>query len=194
MFTNLGNLLKLFNHELSEEDNENNSNIQNIDQNMVTHIYVIKRQLYNFHIKTTLFCHSALLLKTLDKYFILEYGSGGKELKNKVLLREIKSIQVKKYSVLEENYSWDKKHGRILKNPMHISNIYNMMQQNMNKRNYNVYYWNCHMAQERTRKQLGLDVPVKYEYYFILIIGYFLLFTFFSSLRIFDAYNYIPDI
>jgi hypothetical protein len=47
------------------------------------------------------------------------------------------------------------------------------------------------MAQEKTRKQLGLDVPIKYEYYFILIIIYVLLFLFFSSLRFFDAYNNI---
>ncbi len=59
----------------------------------------------------------------------------------------------------------------------------------MINRKYNVYYWNCHMAQERTRKQLGLDVPIKYEYYVILIVIYFLLFLFLSSLRIFDGFN-----
>ncbi len=186
MFIN--NLLKYFNHELSEEEAITQSN-NILNPDMVTNIYVIKRKINKFHIKTTLFCHSALLLKTPNKYFILEYGSGSNILKNKVLLREILPIQVKKYSVLEEDYVWDKKHGRVLKNPINISNIYNMMEQNMINKKYNVYYWNCHMAQERTRKQLGLDVPVKYEYYFVLIIIYVLLFIFFSSLRIFDGYN-----
>ncbi len=189
MFLNINNLLKLFNplEKSYEEINMNNINQQEPD--MVIEIYVIKRKLNKFHIKTTLFCHSALLLKTQTKYFILEYGSGSNEFKNKVLLRELKPIQVKKYSVLEEDYVWDKKHGRILKSPIHISNIFNMMQQNMINKQYNVYYWNCHMAQERTRKQLGLDVTIKYEYYFVLIIIYVLLFLYFSSLRIFDGYN-----
>ncbi len=186
---NINNLFKLFSHDLSEEE----SNYLNIEPDMVTNIFVIKRQLKKFHIKTTLFCHSALLLKTINKYFILEYGSGSNELKNRVLIREIKPIQVKKYSVLEENYSWDKKHGRILKNPIHVSKIFEMMENNMINRKYNVYYWNCHMAQEKTRKQLGLDVPIKYEYYLTLLIIYFLLFLFLSSIRIFDNFSLINE-
>jgi hypothetical protein len=189
MFLNT-NLLKLLNHnELSEDINFYKPK-DFLDPDMVTEIYVIKRKLYDFHVKTTLFCHSGLLLKTKDKYFILEYGSGSNELKNDCILREIKSMQVKKYSVLEEDYIWDKKHGRVLKSPIHISNIFDMMQKNVMKRKYNVYYWNCHMAQEKTRKQLGLDVPVKYEFYFILIIIYIVLFIFFTFVRIFDGFNY----
>ncbi len=183
---NINNILKYLREpELSD----NNINYSYLDPDMVTEIHVIKRQLYNFHIKTSIFCHSALLLKTINKYFILEYGSGSKELKNRVLLREIKPIQVKKYSVLEEDFAWDKKDGRTLKEPMNISIIYDMMQKNMTNKKYNVYYWNCHMAQERTRKELGLDVPIKYEYYVIFVIIYFLLFFFFTSLRIFDGFN-----
>ncbi len=184
-------ILKNLNNNYSDSEIVSETNVE---PDMVTEIYVIKRKLYNFNIKTTLFCHSGLLLKTIDKYFILEYGSGSKELKNRVLLRQIKPMQVKKYSVLEENYTWDKKHGRVLKTPMHISKVYEMMEKNMLNKKYNVYYWNCHMAQERTRKQLGLDVPIKYEYYLILIIFYFIIFFAFSSLRIFDGFNNIVNI
>ena len=137
MFININNLLKLFN-PIEQYNLEINDINLNQEPDMVTNIYVIKRQLNKFHIKTTLFCHSALLLKTINKYFILEYGSGSSELKNQVLLRELKHIQVKKYSVLEENYVWDKKHGRSLNKPIHISQIFDMMQQNMINRKYNV--------------------------------------------------------
>ncbi len=189
MFININNLFKYFNHNLSEEENT----YLNTEPDMVTEIFVIKRQLNKFNIKIAFINHSALLLKTINKYFILEYGSGSNELKNRVLIREIKPIQVKKYSVLEENYSWDKKHGRILKNPIHVSKIFEMMENNMINRKYNVYYWNCHMAQEKTRKQLGLDVPIKYEYYLTLLIIYFLLFLFLSSIRVFDNFSLINE-
>jgi hypothetical protein len=189
MFININNLFKYFNNNLSEEENT----YLNTEPDMVTEIFVIKRQLNKFHIKIAFINHSALLLKTINKYFILEYGSDSEDLQNRVLLRELKNIQVLKYSVLEENYTWDKKDGRSLKKSMHVSKIFDMMQQNIINRKYNVYYWNCHMAQERTRKQLGLDVPIKYEYVLILIIFYFLIFIFFSSLRIFDSFSIINE-
>ncbi len=169
--------------ELLSETYDEKNKVPCNDDTMIYKIDVIKRKLYYFNIKTTVLCHSGLLLKTCtNKYYILEYGSGSSDMKNEIMLRDIKSMQVRKYSVLEEEYSWDRKHSRILKTPISISQIYNMMKENMTKRNYNVYYWNCHMAQEKLRSQLGLDVPVKYEYYVILLIFYILIFIFISSL------------
>jgi hypothetical protein len=159
-----------------------------MDMDMVTDISVIKRKLHQFNIKTVILCHSGLLLKTSkNKYFIIEYGSGKDYTDNDVVkLREIKSMQVKKYSVLEEDYIWDRTSDTKLRTPMDLMKIHKIMEDKMLKTKYNVYYWNCHMAQERLRQELGLSVPFKYEFALILFLLYVFSFVIITIINISD--------
>ena len=128
----------------------------------VSNIYVIRRKL-NAHVIPRMgsLAHSGLLLETNNKnYYILEYGTTHRD--NDVLLRK---VEFSKYSsdkfteLSEDKYTWQKQvYGTELTKDLSLMNIKNIMDVYGNQRDYSLLHHNCHMAQEFTRHNLGLDV------------------------------------
>ncbi len=162
-FNNIPNLLLPIKEYLNEE---------------IDYIYEIKRKLYNMNFKVGIFSHSALLLETKNNnYFILEYGSGSDINRNSIFMYKI-DIDNDEYvfeHVVINKYVWAKRRKNKIVNNNTIYDAYNIMNSIMSKRPYSVYKWNCHMAQQITRKKLGAKVPIKYEYTAILIIIYIIV-------------------
>lgn len=144
----------------------------------IDYIYEIKRKLYNMKFKVGIFSHSALLLQTKNNnYFILEYGSGNDINRNSIFMYKV-NIDKDEYvfnHVIINKYVWSKRKQSKILNKKTIYDAYNIMNSIMSKHPYSVYRWNCHMAQQITRKKLGAKVPIKYEYTAIIIIVYLII-------------------
>jgi hypothetical protein len=144
----------------------------------IDYIYEIKRKLWNMNFKVGILSHSALLLHTKNNnYFILEYGSGSDENRNSIFMYKINidnDEYVFDYVIINE-FIWAKRKPNKIVSKKTIYDAYNIMNNIMSKRLYSVYRWNCHMAQQITRKKLGTKVPIKYEYTAIIIIIYLIV-------------------
>jgi hypothetical protein len=131
----------------------------------VSRIYVIRRKLDTIPIYLGWLAHSGLLLKTKDeRYFVCEYGT--EKDKNTVSLYEIKATSELSSgcSSFEHNgRKWQKQIcGSDLPQKASISSIQKTMESKVTQHNYSMLFWNCHMAQEATRKELGLKVSNEY--------------------------------
>jgi hypothetical protein len=111
------------------------------------------------------FCHSALLIQTTNKnYYILEYGNNSK---SKVELRNV-SITIQNNIFIDDEYTWNIEQDQhedisLESKKITIKKIKNIMENIVKDQKYNIFSWNCHMAQEKTRKAVGLKVKNKYN-------------------------------
>jgi hypothetical protein len=144
----------------------------------IDYIYEIKRKLWNMKFKVGILSHSALLLHTINNnYFILEYGSGTDINRNSIFMYKV-NIDNDEYVfeyVIINKYVWAKRKPNKIVIKKTIYDAYNIMNGIMSKRPYSLFRWNCHMAQQITRKKLGTKVPIKFEYTMILIIIYIIV-------------------
>jgi hypothetical protein len=136
------------------------------DKFLVNKIYVIRRKLGNLPVFAGWLSHSGLLLQTkCGKYYICEYGT--EKNKNKVLCYKISTkledLENSKESFINDEKIWYKQMiGTILEDKLTVGNIRLTMEEVTCKKYYSIIFWNCHMAQENTRKELGLKVNLKY--------------------------------
>ena len=108
------------------------------------------------------FCHSGLLIETINKnYFILEYGNDSK---SKVELRNI-NISIENNTFIDDKYTWNIELDTtsLESKKLHVKKIKKIMNNVVKDNKYNTISWNCHMAQEKTRKAIGLEVKNKYN-------------------------------
>ena len=111
------------------------------------------------------FCHSGLLIETINKnYYILEYGNNSK---SKVELRNV-SITIQNNTFIDDEYTWDIEQDQhedisLESKKITIKKIKKIMEDIVKDQKYNIMSWNCHMAQEKTRKAIGLKVKNKYN-------------------------------
>lgn len=134
------------------------------DDPMVERVYVIRRKLDTLPVYIGWMAHSGLLLKTSNgRWFVCEYGTEAD--KNNVSLYEVSSSIPKNPSSSFEHAgrTWDKQIcGSSLDVRASIRSVKETMATQVGKRTYGMIFWNCHMAQERTRKALGLKVSDEY--------------------------------
>lgn len=131
----------------------------------VTRVYVIRRKLDTLPIYLGWCAHSGLLLKTTDgRYFVCEYGTESN--KNDVSLYEIKAspeLSSGCATFEDNNRKWHKQIcGSELPKKASISSVKKTMEEKTLRYNYSMLFWNCHMAQEETRKELGIKVTDEY--------------------------------
>ena len=131
----------------------------------VSRVYVIRRKLGNA-VRVRAVAHSALLLETQrGRFFILEYGvpEEDSEEKNHVRCRECTRVHAKKlYDA--DGVKWKKQTvGSGLSGDMTVDDITSLMRDVAEQHEYHLTNWNCHMAQENTRRALGLTVDNPYN-------------------------------
>ena len=146
------------------------------EKDYIDKIHVIKRKLNYLNEKMTIlqdnninkkyvkeyFCHSGLLLESVNKnYYILEYGNDSKSI---VELRNI-NISIENNSFIDDTNIWTIEHNEIslVSKKLYGKNIKKIMNDVVKDKKYNILSWNCHMAQEKTRKAAGLKVKNKYN-------------------------------
>ncbi len=144
-------------------------------------IYLIYRKIYKAKFKVGIFSHSGLLIEINNeqdyKYFILEYGSGSNNQKDIIHLIPISIKNIKDNKIYDNDIVWNIKNKTEIKNKITLLEVYNIMKNNMIKYKYNLYNWNCHIAQEKTREALGekLNNYNKYKYRLLIHFIIFLL-------------------
>lgn len=129
----------------------------------VTNIYVIRRNLANIPAKGPI-AHSGLLMRTDDnKYYILEYGVESDQ--NTVTIRSISADSITDKTFVDGDHVWDKQTfgANIREKNVKAEEVKNLMEKCVAALPYDLKYWNCHVAQENTRRKLGLTVERPYE-------------------------------
>jgi hypothetical protein len=131
------------------------------DDPLIDRIYVARRKLDSLPIYFGWAAHSALLMKTKnEKWFVCEYGCENN--KNKVSLYEVKNIN-RDYFITNNGRKYNKQIvGSSLEGNVSVGSVRELMENKMNKHSYWMLFWNCHIAQEITREELGLKVKDKY--------------------------------
>jgi hypothetical protein len=130
--------------------------------NQIARLYVARCKLGGF-LKIGQVCHSALLLQTKDnKYYILEYGVDSKHV---VACYEIGIQHPNSTTIWFNGTRWSKQRiGEELPTCQTIESVTDVMERVVAQKNdYNITNWNCHMAQENTRRSLGLKVRNPYK-------------------------------
>jgi hypothetical protein len=132
-----------------------------IDNPLVKRIYVARRKLDTLPIYFGWAAHSALLIKTKDgRWFVCEYGCEKDQ--NKVSLYEVKNVETE-YFTTNDRRKYNKQIcGSDMEKKVSIDSVKKLMENKMNKHSYWMLFWNCHIAQEMTREELGLKVNDKY--------------------------------
>jgi hypothetical protein len=144
-------------------------------------IYLIYRKIYKVKFKLGIFSHSGLLIEIKNeqdyKYFILEYGSGSNNQKDVIHLIPVLIKNIKDNKIYDNDIIWNIKNKTEIKDKITLLEVYNIMKNNMIKYKYNLYNWNCHIAQEKTREALGekLNNYNKYKYSLLIHFIIFLL-------------------
>jgi hypothetical protein len=135
-----------------------------LPQNTVEKLYVIRRGLGGAPVKSGCLAHSGLLLKTHDgNHHIVEYGTNH-ENKNEVILKRVELGNTNVAEFRDETYKWSKQvTGVNLDRKLTPEDIKSVMEDVTKTNNYNLKNWNCHMAQEKTRTALGLQVNNSYK-------------------------------
>ena len=129
----------------------------------IQQIYVIRRDLAGIP-KAGIVSHSALLLKSISNhYYILEYGVESDP--NKVTLREIPKCSVDENKLNDGVNKWSKqKTGENIRSKnIYVEEIHQKMKEIVSPHNYEIDVWNCHVAQENTRRALGIKVENPYS-------------------------------
>ncbi len=123
-------------------------------------ILVIRRNLHNVPMKAGSIAHSAILQIYNGKSYILEYGPKGVE------QREINVQNLDQLNEFEEKgEKWSKQMiGNNISQEYEPQTLKKIMENVTKARgDYHLNNNNCHMAQEETRKALGLDVENPYR-------------------------------
>lgn len=134
------------------------------DDPFVDRFYVIRRKLDTLPVFLGWMAHSGLLLKTRDgRWFVCEYGTEAD--KNRVSLHEVRLPANGSCSnkFEHEGRTWDKQIcGERPKSDVSIQFVKSTMENQVHRHTYSILFWNCHMAQEGTRRSLGLAVDNAY--------------------------------
>lgn len=124
-------------------------------------LYVARRNLSMLPFNIGFLAHSGLLLKTnKGTFYVLEYGVE----KNKVTCTKIDfyiNDSDSKFKFQDKEWSKQIK-GTDLKIQTNITEMQELMESKTGKLVYNMFLSNCHMAQERLRKDLGMEVNNPY--------------------------------
>merc|ERR1712137_49296 len=129
-------------------------------ENSSPRIYVIRRRLADLYGKYGRVAHSAILhVSEGNKYTIVEYLADGE-----VHTTPVDGKLVTSTSVNDKLYKWDKQRIGTAVPGVTAENIKNIMKEEVKTGEYDVVSFNCHMAQENTRRKLGVDVPNSYQY------------------------------
>jgi len=132
------------------------------DNPQVERVYVIRRKLDTLPFYFGWMAHSGLLLKTTNgRWFICEYGTEND--KNKVSLYEVPNT-IKEPTCDTFQYQGRKWNKQICGSSIKasIQSVKETMENKVCKHSYWMLFWNCHMAQEGVREELGLKVDKKY--------------------------------
>lgn len=137
---------------------------QPVPSNVVDKLYVIRRGLGGIAVKSGCLAHSGLLLQTRDgNHHIVEYGANH-ENKNEVILKRVNLSDSNAQTFKDDTYNWSKQvNGVNLSRKLSPEDIKSVMEDVTKTNNYNLKNWNCHMAQEKTRRSLGLPVDNSYK-------------------------------
>ena len=145
---------------------------QKDSKNIIKKVYVITCKL-TYTPKIGKLCHSGILLQTEEnEFYILEYGVG---MNHVIYLYKIQNVNDNSNFIIAKSYDkkldvrWEKqKIGSSLNSCQTINSVQNIMERIISKRKkYNLLNWNCHMAQENTRRSLGLIVKNPYRAIYI---------------------------
>lgn len=126
-------------------------------------LYVVRRPLEGFAFvngKATVLAHSALLLKIDNKYSLVEYMGD-----SKVYTHSVPADKVQSGTFEFQGYKWTKQeNGQRLPPNINERTVANTMTSLTSSEKYSLFNNNCHMAQEGTRKALGLtgNSPLNY--------------------------------
>jgi len=94
--------------------------------------------------------HSALILETHDG--------------QKMLLEYMGDSQVHMKDFQPDGYDWKiQEHGQALDKQMTPDEIRSIMESQVRTEKYNIHSHNCHLAQEKTRRAIGLKVDQPYN-------------------------------
>lgn len=132
----------------------------------VDRIHVIRRNLGSMPFNVGWLAHSGLLLQTTKgEYYICEYGV--EKNKNEVSCYKIDAKDVDildKPNFTHKGKTWKKQlcgHS-VSSGNITVGKVHNTMMDIAWQQKYSMLFWNCHMAQEKTREELGLEVNAKY--------------------------------
>lgn len=99
--------------------------------------------------KVNVAAHSALLAKTPNGYYVIEYMDDGE-----VHVVEATNVTVDTFQ--EDGYDWSKQEQGIdIGGTKTVDEIASLMDAIMSSNSYDMLHHNCHMAQESTRLELG---------------------------------------
>lgn len=130
----------------------------------INKIYVIKRKLGSLPFNIGWLSHSGLLLQTpKGEFYICEYGVEADQ--NKVSCYKInvnKSDIDDQYVFTHNKQLWKKQVSGTSVQNISVGQIHMTMKNQTWKEKYSMLFWNCHMAQEKTRSELGLHVNLGY--------------------------------
>jgi len=121
-----------------------------VTSNDVVNVKVARRPLEHAPLAAGSVAHSALILETRD-------GS-------KMLLEYMGDSQVHMKDFQPDGYDWKvQEQGQALDRQMTPDEIRSIMESQVRLGKYNIHEWNCHLAQEKTRRALGLKVDAPYN-------------------------------
>ena len=99
-------------------------------------------------------------------YYIVEYGVGDKDAKNDVSAYPLLTrTDLPAASFVDRDMHWDKQGKGVDVSSLHLTvdGVANHMRAAVADHDYDPLRWNCHMAQENTRRRLGLRVDFPYN-------------------------------
>jgi hypothetical protein len=118
--------------------------------NVVVNVRVARRPLEYAPVGVGSVAHSALILETREG--------------RKMLLEYMGDSQVHMKDFQPDDYDWKiQEHGQALDKQMTPEEIRSIMESQVNSDKYNIHTHNCHLAQEITRRAIGLKVDQPYN-------------------------------
>jgi len=121
-----------------------------LSSNDVVNVKVARRPLEHAPLATGSVAHSALILETRNG--------------RRMLLEYLGDSQVHMKDFQPDGYDWKvQEQGQALDRQMTPDEIQSIMESQVRPGKYNIHEWNCHMAQEKTRRAIGLKVDTPYN-------------------------------
>lgn len=117
---------------------------------VVVNVRVARRPLEYAPLGVGSVAHSALILETQNgKKMLLEYLGDSQ-------------VHMKEFQV--DSYDWKvQEKGQVLDKQMTPDEIRSIMESQVRSEKYNIHSHNCHLAQEKTRRAIGLKVDAEYN-------------------------------
>ena len=131
------------------------SNLKVVPDYKIERVYVVTRKIrWLPQIGIGIFVHSALLLKTCQGLFILEYSNRNR---GTVVLSIMLDYGMSDGEFVHQGQIWHvANNGEDVVRHITVADAKQIMIDYSSQRNYAFTKWNCHMMQMETRKQMGL--------------------------------------